>query len=87
MKDGIVWIARKKMKLEKGGEATVYVKHYYCFPVGLIAAADTHFSIPAFVRRKGKRVRGFVTPSDGMAFMQEHAVSHFVEFTNQETGR
>lgn len=79
MRDKIVWEATI-MDTESHGRRTVYVKHYAVPFVGLMAAPDTAFTIPAYIVVKRKRVRGFVTPRDGMAFQQEHDAAHFVAF-------
>lgn len=80
MRDRIVWKPVQNMPLEAGGFATVYVKHWAVPFAGLMAAADTAFTVPAYIRRGGKRVQGFVTPADGHAYMQEHGTSHFIEY-------
>jgi hypothetical protein len=83
MRDQIAWLPCA-MATEKFGKRTVYVKHYIAPFVGAMVAADTAFTVPAFIRIRGKHIRGFITPADGMAYMQEHGASHFVAFTNEE---
>jgi hypothetical protein len=82
MRDEIVW-KPVVMDTEKHGRRTVYVKHCRIQCGLLIPAADTAFSIPARIRVKGKRIAGFVTPRDGMAYQQEHEPSWFVAYTEQ----
>jgi hypothetical protein len=80
MRDRIVW-QPVTMDTEHHGRRTVYVKHYAVPFVGLMAAADTAFSVPAYVRIKGMRLTGFVTPRDGMAYQQDHEPTWFVMHT------
>lgn len=82
MNDQIIW-KPVMMDTEAHGRRTVYVKHYFVPFVGLMSAADTAFTVPAFIRVAGKRIRGFITPRDGMAFMQENDGPWFVAFTDQ----
>lgn len=82
MNDRIVWLP-KPMLTEAYGTRTVYVKHDFVPFYGLMAAADTAFTVPAYIRVAGKRIRGFITPRDGMAFQQENDGPWFVAFTNQ----
>lgn len=77
MRDRTYW-KPVKMDTEKHGRRTVYVKHYSVPFAGLMAAADSAFSIPAYIRVNGQKVTGFVTPRDGMAYQQEHEPSWFV---------
>ena len=83
MRDKIVWLP-KPMDTEKFGKRTVYVKHYAVPFYGVMAAADTAFTVPAYVRIKGKRITGFITPRDGMAYQQEHDAPWFVMHSSQE---
>ena len=80
MRDLVVWKGTK-MDCESFPHRTVYVKHFHVPFVGLMSAPDTAFTIPAFIRVKGKKVRGFVTPRDGMAYQQEREASWFVAFS------
>jgi hypothetical protein len=80
--DKTVWVP-KKMDTEAHGNRTVHVKHWSVPFAGLMVAADTAFTVPAYIRVKGKRVTGFVTPRDGMAFMQDNDGPWFVAHTNQ----
>lgn len=82
MRDRVIW-KPIKMATEKFGERTVYVKHWAVPFAGLIAAADTAFTVPAYIRYKGKKLTGFVTPRDGMAFQQENEGPWFVVHTSQ----
>lgn len=73
MRDRVYWLPRDvPCACPALGKRKVYVAHHHAPFVGFMAAADTAFSIPAYVRYKGKRLTGFVTPRDGMAFQQEH---------------
>ena len=49
---------------EDGKARTVYVRGEVAPFVGWMATPDTYFSCAAYVRVRGKRVRGFVTPRD-----------------------
>lgn len=82
MRDRVVWKSAK-MDTEKFGKRTVYVKNWFVPFVGLMAAADTAFTVPAYIRYKGKKLTGFITPRDGMAFGQEHDSLWFVVHTGQ----
>lgn len=82
MRDKIAWLP-KKMDCEAFSRRTVYVKHYIVPFCGAMAAADTAFTIPAFIRIKGKHIRGFITPRDGMAYQQEHEAAWFVAFNKE----
>jgi hypothetical protein len=83
MRDRIVW-KPTKLDTEKHGNRTVYVKHYFVPFVGLMSAADTAFTVPAYIRVQGRKITGFITPRDGMAFMQEHETPWFVAHTKGE---
>lgn len=80
MRDQIIW---KPIVLdtESYGRRTVYVKHYFVPFAGLMSAADTAFTVPAYIRVRGARITGFVTPRDGMAYQQDHAAPWFVAHT------
>ncbi len=78
MRDRVVWVPVKNITCEDGKTRTVYVKHWAVPFVGLMAAPDTMFSIPAYVWRRNHRVRGYVTPRDGMAFSQDHDGMEFL---------
>lgn len=82
MRDPISWRGRH-MDTEAHGRRTVYVRCVWAPSVGWMVDADTAFTVPAFIRVKGKRVRGFITPRDGMAFMQEHETPWFVAFRKE----
>lgn len=68
MRDYIVWI-KCVMDTEAHGKRAVYIKHAAVPFAGLIALPDTAFTIPAFIRVKGKRVQGFVTPREASWFV------------------
>ena len=82
MRDIVRWLPTK-MSTEAHGERTVYIKHWLVPFAGPMAAADTWFSVPAYIRVRGKRITGFVMPRDGMAYCQEHESSIFVAHTKQ----
>jgi hypothetical protein len=82
MRDHVVW-KPYKMATQDFGIRTVYVRHIWVPFIGDMIDPDTFFSIPAFVRVKNKRVKGFITPQDGMAYQQEHGPSHFVTFKGE----
>ncbi len=83
MRDKIVW-KPCSMATEKYGHRTVYVKHWAVPFYGLMAASDTAFTIPAFIRLGGKRITGFITPRDGMAYQQDHDGPWFVAHSRHE---
>lgn len=84
MRDIVYWKPIKNMMTESHGQRTVYVRHLIVPFAGIMADADSAFTIPAFIRVNGKRVKGFITPKDGMAYMQEHGASVFVAFKQGE---
>lgn len=83
MNDRVVW-KPVAMDTQEHGRRTVYIRHVAVPFVGLLVDADTAFTVPAFIRCKGRRIRGFVTPRDGMAFQQEHGAAWFVAFKAKE---
>jgi len=46
---------------------------------------DTAFTVPAYAKAKGKTVGGFITPADGLGWVQDHAPG--LEFRAVKTGR
>jgi hypothetical protein len=64
---------------------TVYVRHLWAPFAGWMAAADTAFTIPAFIRVRGRRIHGYVEASDGLAFQQDHAAPWFVAYKREVT--
>jgi hypothetical protein len=79
MRDPVGWLP-KELDTESYGHRTVYIRHLWAPFAGWMVDANSAFTIPAFVRIKGRRVRGFVTPRDGMAFQQDHAAPWFVAY-------
>lgn len=66
MRDIIRWKPYAGTKCEDGSVRTVYVKGYVAPWVGWMAAYDTVWSCPAFVRVRGKRVQGYLSTEQNM---------------------
>lgn len=82
MRDRVVWLPNK-LDTEQHGRRTVYIRYLSVPFAGLLVDADTAFTIPAYITVKGRRIKGFITPKDGMAYQQEHGESHFVAFKGE----
>jgi hypothetical protein len=54
------WKPHTAHPCEDGTARTVYIRGEIAPFVGWMATPDTYFSCPAYVRVKGRRVRGFV---------------------------
>lgn len=57
---GAYWKPHKAHPCEDGTPRTVYVRGEFAPFVGWMATPDTVFSCAAYVRVRGKRVRGYV---------------------------
>lgn len=84
MRDKVTYKKCPDHLCKDGVRRTVYVRGFSAPFAGWIADADTAFSVPAYVTVKGRRVAGYVTPSDGMAFQQDHAENEFRPLNSHE---
>lgn len=81
-----VWWKPIKMDTKSHGHRTVYVRHIVAPFAGAMLDCDTAFSVPAFIQVRRKKITGFITPRDGMAFQQENDGPWFVAHT-QHNGK
>jgi hypothetical protein len=79
-----VWHKPIVMDTKAHGKRTVYVRHIVAPFASAMVDADTAFTVPAFIRIRGKKITGFVTPRDGMAFQQDCEAPWFVAHTQQK---
>lgn len=76
---GVYWKPHPSHPCEDGTPRTVYVRGEVAPFVGWLATPDTYFSCPAFVRVKGRRVRGYIgqlSGSDVVTFQPFDAEAH-----------
>lgn len=62
---GVYWKPHKAHPCADGVARTVYVRGEVAPFVGWIATPDTFWSCAAYVRRKGRRVMGYVCAESG----------------------